>query len=94
MLGVLLESMSKCNGNELVDESVFVNWRPGKTALFIWYGQTGLLGRRSIAVPDNSLELIVAAIKGGRHDEAYDRVRALPLPTGTELEEFCRRSVP
>jgi len=93
VLGVLLEDIAKSDGSEMIDDSVFVNWRAGKNALYVWYGQTNLLGRRPIIGSDNEIHLIINAILNAQYDEAFDRVRALPLPRGAELQEYCRRSV-
>ncbi|MET0464569.1 MAG: hypothetical protein ABW007_15495 [Chitinophagaceae bacterium] len=93
VLGTLLEEITMSNGAEMIDESIFVNWRPGKAVLYIWYGQTNLLGRRPIIMGDNEIHLIITAIQNAQFDEAYARVHALPLPKSTELEEYCRRSV-
>lgn len=93
VLGMLVEEVGNSDGNELIDDSIFANWRRDKTELYVWYGQTGLLGRRSIACRDNEIDAIIAAIRAGRIDEACERIRALPLPRGAELAEYCRRSV-
>lgn len=89
VLGVLFESIATSGGSEMIDDSVFVNWRAGKTALYVWYGQTGLLCRRSIPCEGNEIDMIVSAIKEGRYGEAQHLVQALPLPTATELQEYC-----
>lgn len=93
VLGVLLEDITKSDGSEMIDESVFVNWRAGKNVLYVWYGQTNLLGRQPILVGDNEIHLIINAIMNAQYDEALNRVRALPLPRGAELQEYCRRLV-
>ncbi|PYP83987.1 MAG: hypothetical protein DMF61_21335 [Blastocatellia bacterium AA13] len=93
VLGVLLEDMVNSDGSETIDESVFVNWRTGKDALYVWYGQTNLLGRQPIMVNEDEIHLIADAIMNAQYNEALNRVRALPLPRGAELQEYCRRSV-
>jgi len=61
--------------------------------LYVWYGQTNLLGRQPFMVNEDEIHLITNAIMNARYDEALDRVRGLPLPKGSELQEYCRRSV-
>lgn len=93
VLGLLMETIAETDGSELVDDSVFVNWRAGTPGLYVWYGQTSLLARRPIACEADEIQRIITAIQDGRYEEARDRVRSLPLPSGVELEEFLRRRV-
>lgn len=90
VFGLLLEA----DGSEACDDSVFVNWRSGMPDLYVWYGQTSLLGRRPIACTVRERAHIVSAIQEGRYEEARDRIAALPFPRGVDLRAFFRAHVP
>ena len=93
VMGALIEMLASAVSDVAVNDSIYVSWRPGKPTLYIWYGQTQLLGRRPFPCGNTDIDVFEAAIVDGHYRETYDSIRELLLPIAAELPEICGGAV-
>ncbi|MGV6851619.1 MAG: hypothetical protein ACWA5R_05475 [bacterium] len=86
VMDVIVKRLDLVKSEFLIDDSIFVNWQRDFSQLYIWYGQTNLLGRDSINIATRDLDDIVYSLRYSDFDKAYGIINALPLPEVSKLE--------
>lgn len=92
--GMLTQRLVSETSDDMLDDSLFVNWRESAGEMYIWYGQTSLLARRAVLCDTGTLSRLVEAVRTHDFDAANAILGALRLPEPSEYVDQCRRQLP
>lgn len=90
---ILTSRLTSYDKDLMLNNSLFINYIRDTEQLYLWYGQTSLLGRKVIKCPASLYSNIETSIRENRFDETYSLIESIALPAPEVFIDQCARSV-